>query len=78
MLKYPYRERDEFAERINGGNLISVDFWTNFFFTYKNPLGIQITDLWQWYLYLLILMLVSALLLYLFYLPLVKSKQVKE
>jgi uncharacterized membrane protein YwaF len=64
--------------RINGGNLISVDCWTNFFFTYKNPLGIQITELWQWFLYLLILMLVSALLLYLFYLPLVKSKQVKE
>ena len=56
------------------GKLISVDFWTNFFFTYQNPLGIQITELWQWYLYLLILMLVSALLLYLFYLPLVKRK----
>ena len=57
-----------------GGKLISVDFWTNFFFTYQNPLGIQITQLWQWYLYLLILMLVAALLLFLFHLPLIKGK----
>ena len=57
------------------GKLVSVDFWTNFFFTYQNPVGIQITQLWQWYLYLLILMLLSALLLFLFYLPLVKRKQ---
>jgi hypothetical protein len=57
------------------GKLISVDFWTNFFFTYQNPLGIQITQLWQWYLYLLILMLVAALLLYLFHLPLIKGKR---
>jgi hypothetical protein len=56
------------------GKLVSVDFWTNFFFTYQNPLGIQITQLWQWYLYLLILMALTALLLYLFYLPLIKRK----
>lgn len=54
------------------GKLVSVDFWTNFFFTYQNPIGIRITQLWQWYLYLLILMLITALLLYLFHLPLVK------
>lgn len=60
------------------GKLVSVDFWTNFFFTYQNPLGIQITQLWQWYLYLLILMLLSALLLFLFYLPLIiRKKNVK-
>ncbi len=55
------------------GKLISVDFWTNFFFTYQNPLGIQITQLWQWYLYLLIIMLLATLLLYLFYLPLIRK-----
>lgn len=56
------------------GELVSVDFWTNFFFTYQNPIGIKITETWQWYLYLLILALVAALLLYLFYLPLIKKK----
>ena len=56
------------------GKLVSVDFWTNFFFTYQNPLGIQITQLWQWYLYLFILMLLATLLLLLFYLPLIRRK----
>lgn len=56
------------------GKLVSVDFWTNFFFTYQNPIGIKITQLWQWCLYLLIIILLSALLLYLFYLPLIKRK----
>lgn len=57
------------------GRLISVDFRTNFFFTYQNPLGIRITELWQWYLYLLIIALLAALLLFLFHLPLVKGKR---
>ncbi len=57
------------------GKLVRVDFWTNFYFTYQNPLGIQITQLWQWYLYLLILALVATLLLYLFHLPLIKRKE---
>ncbi len=60
------------------GKLVSVDFWTNFFFTYKNPLGIQITQLWQWYLYLLILALLAAVLLYLFYMPLVRRNKRKN
>ena len=54
------------------GKLVSVDFWTNFFFTYQNPLGIQLTEAWQWYLYLVIIILLSTLLLYLFYLPLIR------
>ena len=57
------------------GKLVSVDFWTNFFFTYQNPLGIQITQLWQWYLYMLILMVLAALLIYLFYLPLMRRRK---
>lgn len=56
------------------GKLVSVDFWTNFFFTYQNPVGIKITQIWQWYLYLLILALLAALLLYLFHLSLIKKK----
>ena len=57
------------------GKLVSVDFWTNFFFTYQNPVGIKLTELWQWYLYLLIIMALAALLLYLFYLPLIKGSK---
>lgn len=60
------------------GRLVSVDFWTNFFFTYQNPLGIRITQLWQWYLYLLIMALLAALLLYLFHMPLIRRKQSKR
>ena len=55
------------------GKLQHVDFWTNFFFTYQNPLNIRITALWQWYLYLAILLLLSAVLLYLFYWPLIRK-----
>ncbi len=60
------------------GKLVSVDFWTNFFFTYQNPLGIRITQLWQWYLYLLILALLTAFLLFIFYMPLIRRKQSKR
>lgn len=54
------------------GKLLRVDFWTNFFFTYQNPLGIQITQLWQWYLYMLIIMLLAAVLIFFFYLLLIR------
>ena len=42
------------------GELISVDFWTNFFFTYQNPLGIRLTEKWQWMLYLVIIAVLAA------------------
>ena len=57
------------------GKLVSVDFWTNFFFTYRNPLGIEITEIWQWYLYLLIIAVLATLTLYLFHLPLIRRKK---
>ena len=57
------------------GKLVSVDFWTNLFFTYRNPLGIKITELWQWYLYLLIIAVLATLTLYLFHLPLIRGKK---
>ena len=60
------------------GKLDSVDFWTNFFFTYQNPLGIQITQLWQWYLYLLVLALAVTVLLLIFHLSLIKRKGGKD
>lgn len=60
------------------GRLVSVDFWTNFFFTYQNPLGIKLTEVWQWYLYLLVLLLLTAALLYVFHLLLVRGKEEKS
>ena len=57
------------------GKLVSVDFWTNFFFTYQNPLGIQITKLWHWFLYLFIISLLSVSIIFLFYYPLVFKKK---
>ena len=38
------------------GNLISVDYNTNFFFTFEPPIDIAITEKWHWYIYLLILL----------------------
>lgn len=55
------------------GKLISVDFWTNFFFTYQNPLNIQINEKWQWYLYLLILFVLVILIIFAFIYPLIKK-----
>ena len=49
------------------GKLQSVDFGTNFFFTYRNPLGIRMTEKWQWLIYLGVLLLVTIALLLLFF-----------
>ena len=57
------------------GELVSVDFWTNFFFTYQNPLGIRLTAIWQWYVYLLIIAVLAALFLFLVYLPVLRKKK---
>ena len=53
------------------GKLVSVDFAPNFFFTNQTPIGIKLTQTWQWQLYLAILAVLIPLLLYLFHLPLV-------
>lgn len=42
------------------GKLQSVDFGTNFFFTFKNPVGIEITEIWQWYVYVAIMTAVAT------------------
>ena len=49
------------------GNLVSVEFWTNFFFTYQNPLGIPLREKWQWGLYVLILIALVYILISMFY-----------
>ena len=55
------------------GQLISVDFWTNFFFTYQNPLGIKISALWHWYVYILIVIALVFILVSAFMYPLIRK-----
>ena len=38
------------------GKLISVDYNTNFFFTFEPPIDVALTERWHWYVYLLILL----------------------
>ena len=45
------------------GELVSVDFGTNFFFTIMNPLGIPLTQKWQWIVYLLLIAALSGILI---------------
>ena len=56
------------------GKLVSVDFWTNFFFTIQNPLGIKLTAIWQWWLYLVIILILACISVLLCYLPFMRNK----
>lgn len=51
------------------GVLVSVDYTTNFMFTFQPPLAITLTELWQWQLYLAVIVLLAVVLLALCYLP---------
>lgn len=53
--------------------LVSVDYTPNFFFTYRTPIGIKLTELWHWYLYLVIIVLIAALAVGACYLPYFKK-----
>lgn len=61
------------------GELVSVDYTANFFFTYKTPIGLQLTELWQWYVYLGVIVALAVILIGIFYLPFIikahKNKQ---
>ncbi|MBQ7223111.1 MAG: YwaF family protein [Erysipelotrichaceae bacterium] len=57
------------------GKLVAVDFWPNFMFTYDNPLGIKMTEIWHWYLYLVILSAVVVILVSILYIPLLRKKK---
>lgn len=59
------------------GKLVSVDFWPNFFFTYQNPLGIKITEKWQWLTYLGIISVLAVIIVYGSYYPFVFRKKKK-
>lgn len=53
----------------DGTTLLSVENTPNFFFTYRTPVGIELTEVWQWYLYLGIIAILAVVLMTLFYLP---------
>ena len=56
--------------------LVSVDYSPNFFFTQRTPIGIELTQMWQWYLYFAIIVLLGFGLLLAFYLPyILKNKK---
>lgn len=59
------------------GVLQSVDFTTNFFFTYEPPLGIRFTQLWHWYLYLGVIVAIAVVVIGLFYLPYMRTTEKK-
>lgn len=51
------------------GELVSVDFVPNFFFTVDTPIDIPLTEMWHWYVYLLIILTLALSLIALFYIP---------
>lgn len=59
------------------GELVSVDYSTNFFFTQRTPIGIALTEKWHWYVYLAIIVALAVVLIGLFFLPF-RNKQRKE
>lgn len=52
-----------------GTELLSVENTPNFFFTYRTPIGLALTELWQWFVYLGIIAALAVILITLFYLP---------
>ena len=52
-----------------GTELMSVENTPNFFFTYRTPVGIPLTAIWQWYVYVAIISLIAVVSMTLFYLP---------
>ncbi|MBR5340785.1 MAG: YwaF family protein [Erysipelotrichaceae bacterium] len=55
------------------GKLMHIDFWPNFLFTYQNPIGIKLTELWQWHVYLIILVAVTVVLTFICFYPLIRK-----
>jgi hypothetical protein len=55
------------------GKLVSVDFATNYFYTYATPIGLKLTEKWQWLIYLAVLTATSVTVIFLMYVPLLHS-----
>ena len=60
------------------GKLLSVEYSPNFFFTYRTPIGIKLTEMWHWYVYLGVLLVLALALIAVFYIPVfIKAKRNK-
>ena len=52
------------------GRLMGLEYAVNFFSSYNNPLGITVTEKWQYLIYLAIRIIMAAFMIVLVYLPL--------
>lgn len=52
--------------------LQSIEYGTNYFFTFQTPIGIEMTEKWHWFLYLFILFCIIVAVELICYLPLIK------
>lgn len=60
------------------GELLNIEHMPNFFFTFKTPIDIPLTELWHWYIYLAIIIALGLSLIALMYLPIfIKAKKEK-
>lgn len=55
--------------RYVNGEIVSIEYVGNFFFTYETPIGIRFTKIWHWYLYYSILFSIASAFLFVFFLP---------
>ena len=55
------------------GELVSVEYSTNFFFTQATPIGIALTEKWHWFVYYGIIVAIGITLLAAFYLPFIRG-----
>ncbi len=57
------------------GELISVDYTPNFFFTYNLPMRLPYSEIWHWYLYIIVIALLALIIIGLFYIPYLSKKE---
>lgn len=61
------------------GELVSVEYSTNFFFTQRTPIGVELTTKGDWFLYMGIILTLAVVLVGLFYLPFIlKARKAKK
>ena len=67
------------SPRYENGELVGLDYVTNFFFTYEPPFDLGISEKWQWMLYAAAIALLAAAVTALLYAPyFVKAKRAKS
>lgn len=55
--------------------LQSVEYITNFFYTFRTPIGLSLTTKGQWYLYLAVIAVLGTGLIFLLYLPVFRKER---